>query len=284
MTAESGSNDRGLRELAQRLLTHAHPEGPTSVEVLLRRLPESVALEIPMPPGSLLLGSVLHSRQGRPTLMEAVFDSEREPHEVVTAYAPELAQRGWNAFEGFGGMQGGFVPGGMGEGRSFRRDNGGPVLMVVGRAGIGKPTDLRLRLDWEIIRHLPEMRRHGRPEGAERLPTLGPPSGILLRGGGSGGGGGTWHSEASVETDLPVAELQSHFALQLERADWKRVGGSADDTVGWSSWQLPGEGNWTGILLVLATRPHERFLYVRIEASVPSEGGYHVGGMTFTGG
>jgi len=215
MTAESGSNDQGLRELAQRLLTHAHPEGPTSVEVLLRRLPESVAVEIPMPPGSHLLGSVLHSRQGRPTLMEAVFDSEREPHEVVTAYEPELAQRGWNAFEGFGGMHGGFVPGGMGEGRSFRQDNKGPVLMVAASAGKAKPTDLRLRLDWEIIRHLPEMRRHGRPEGAERMPTLGPPSGIFLRGGGGGGGGapGTLKRASRPICRWPSCSLTSPCSL-----------------------------------------------------------------------
>lgn len=280
MTAESGSDEQMLQDLAQRLLSHPHPEGPTSAELFLRRLPESLALKIPLPPASQLLGGVLHSRRQRPTLMEALFDAEREPEEAVAAYERVLAELGWNSFERFGGMGGGFVPGGMGIGRSFRHGDEGPVLMVAAMAREAKRTELRLRLDWEIIRHLPEMRMHGRPEGAERMPTLHPPEGMPLRGGGGGGGGGSWHSEASLETDLPVAELQPHFDKQLERAGWNHVSGSADDVVAWSSWQLPGEGGWHGILLVLASQPGERFLYVRIEANEPRDGGGGISTMS----
>jgi len=137
-----------------------------------------------------------------------------------------------------------------------------------------KPTDLRLRLDWEIVRHLPEMRRQGRPEGAERMPALHPPAGLPMRGGG-GGGGGTWQSQANIETDRPVADLLTHFDQQLERAGWKRVSGSADDVVGRSSWQLPGDRDWRGILIVLAAfGDRERALYLRIEASDQRNGGW----------
>lgn len=280
MTAKSGSDEQMLHDLAQRLLSHPHPEGPTSAELFLRRLPESLALELPLPPASKLLGGALHSRRQRPTFMEAVFDAERGPEEAVASYEKVLAEHGWSAFEQFGGMGGGFVAGGMGIGRSFRHGDEGPVLMVAATIREAKQTDLRLRLDWEIIRHLPEMRMHGRPEGAERMPALHPPEGIPLRGGGGGGGGGSWHSEASLETDLSVAELQSHFAMQLERGGWKRVAGSSDDVVAWSSWQLPGEGGWHGILLVLAARPGERFLYLRIEANDPRDGGRHISSVS----
>jgi hypothetical protein len=280
MTAQSGSDENLLRDLAQRLLTHPHPEGRTSVELFLRRFPDSLPLELPLPSASKLVGGALHARQQRPTLMEAVLDADGEPDEAVAAYERELAEHGWNAFEQFGGMGGGFVPGGMGIGRTFRRGDEGPVLMVAATTREAKQTDLRLRLDWEIIRHLPEMRMHGRPEGADRMPALHPPEGIPLRGGGGGGGGGSWHSEASLETDLPVAELQSHFAKQLERAGWNRFAGSSDDVVGWSSWRLPGEGGWHGILLVLAARPGNPFLYLRIEANEPRDGGGHIASMS----
>jgi len=280
MTAESGSDEQMLHDLAQRLLSHPNPDGPTSVELFLGRFPESLGLEIPMPPASTLLGVALHSRRQRPTLMEAVFDAEREPEEAVAVYERVLAGHGWNSFEQFGGMGGGFVPGGMGIGRAFRRGDEGPVLMVAATTRESKRTDLRLRLDWEIIRHLPEMRMHGRPEGAERMPALHPPEGIPLRGGGGGGSGGSWQSEASLETDLPVAELQSHFARQLERAGWNRAAGSADHVVAWSSWELPGGGGWHGILLVLGARPGERFLYVRIEANEPRDGGGHISSIS----
>jgi hypothetical protein len=273
MTGDTGA-DEMLRELAQRLLTHPHPEGPTSVELFLGRLPDTLALEFPLPPDARLLGSALHSQRGRPTQMQAVLDAGRDPQEVVAAYERQLADSGWNPFEGFGGMSGGFVPAGIGLGRSFRRGDHGPVLMVSVSGHELKPTDLRLRLDWEIIRHLPDMRRHGRPEGAERMPALHPPAGLPMRGGGGGGGGGTWQSQASIETDRPVGDLQSHFDQQLQRTGWKRIAGSADDVVAWSSWQLPGEGSWRGILIVLAAfGRNERALYLRIEASDAGNGG-----------
>ncbi len=141
-------------------------------------------------------------------------------------------------------------------------------------------SDLRLRLDWEMVRHLPEMQRPGRPEGWERLPPLAPPAGVPLRGGGGGGGSGSWHSEATVETDLPVPDLEVHFLRQLEAAGGTRLAGTADDVAAWSSWRLPGEGDWGGILLVLAAfKPAERFLYVRIAAGDAGDGGGHSTGM-----
>ncbi len=56
MTAQSGSDEDLLRDLAQRLLTHPHPEGRTSVELFLRRFPKSLPLELPLPSASMLLG------------------------------------------------------------------------------------------------------------------------------------------------------------------------------------------------------------------------------------
>jgi hypothetical protein len=53
------------------------------------------------------------------------------------------------------------------------------------------------------------------------------------------------------------------------------VRGSVDDTVGWSSWLLPGDGQWHGLLLVLAAfRPGEQSLTLRVEQSETSEEGW----------
>lgn len=273
------SDEQLLKELVQRLLTHPHPEGRTSVQLFLRHLPESLGVDFPLPSGSQLVGSALHSRREQPTRMDAVFDTEREPEVAVAGYERELAERGWSPLERFGGMGGGFVPSGLGIGRAFRHGDVGPALMISARSREARPTDLRLSLDWEMIRHLLEMRMHQQQEGAERMPTLQPAEGMPMRGGGGGGGGGSWHSEATVETDQPVADLHAHFAQQLERAGWKRVAGSVDDVVGWSSWQLPGDGAWRGIFLVLEARPGRRFLYVRVESDDASGGGGHYGPM-----
>ncbi|HEV2033789.1 MAG TPA: hypothetical protein VGU71_06260 [Candidatus Dormibacteraeota bacterium] len=139
----------------------------------------------------------------------------------MAGYQMELLARGWTVFEAFGHRPGGFTSGEMGEGNAYRRGGQGPLLMVAAIDREAAPTELRLRLDWEMIRHLPQMQRHGVPAGQERMPSMYPPAGVELRGGGGGGGGGgdgNWHSDASVETSMPVAELESHFAAQLERA------------------------------------------------------------------
>jgi hypothetical protein len=235
-----------LKALAEKLMTHPHPEGPTSIELLLRRLPAEWGAT-PGPPGAELLGSALHSRRGRPAHIEAIYTAEGDPQSALDRYDAALKESGWGLFAGYGGMHGGFVPGGLaGVHQSYRYKDEGPILMVTVLEGGTNVSDLRLRLDWDMARHLPEMRMHGRPEGAERLPPLAPPSGVPLRGGGGGGG--------------------------------RRLAGTADDVAGWSSWRLPGEGGWGGILLVLAAfKPAERFLYVRIAAGDAGDGGYTTG-------
>jgi len=269
-----------LKALAEKLMTHPHPEGPTAIELLLRRLPGEWGA-VPFPPGAELLGSALHSRRGRPVQIEAIYAAEGDPQSALNRYEAALKESGWGVFAGFGGMHGGFVPSGLaGAHQPYRYKDEGPILMVAVLEGGTNVSDLRLRLDWDMARHLPEMRRPGRPEGWERLPPLAPPAGVPLRDGGGGGGSGSWHSEATVETDLPVPDLEVHFSRQLEATGWTRLAGTADDVAAWSSWRLPGEGDWGGILLVLAAfKPGERFLYVRIAAADAGDGGGHWTGM-----
>jgi hypothetical protein len=264
----------GLKELAERLLTHPHPDGPTSVELFPGRLPGAWG-EVPAPTGARLLGSAMHMRRDRPAVVEAVFDGEADSMALIARYETELGRSGWNALEAFGGMHGGFMPGGMmGLGRAFRRGDEGPILMVSAIDREGGTTDLRMRLDWEMARHLPEMRHH-HPEGSDKIPPLHPPPGVPLRGGGGGGGSGTWHSTATIETEMPPVDVESHFARQLERAGWARAAGSGDGIAAWSSWHLPGQGDWRGILLVLAAfAAGERFLYVWVAGDDSGAGGY----------
>ena len=108
--------------------------------------------------------------------------------------------------------------------------------------------------------------------GSERMPSLHPPAGISLKPRGGGGGGDGWFSQAVVETDRSVADLEAHFATQLAAAGWSRVNGRADEVVGWSSWRLPGEGDWRGLLLVLAAfGSMQRSLQLSIEAGEPND-------------
>ena len=280
MDRVSRSEAEEWKELAQKLMTHPHPEGPTSIDLFLGRMPDEWGA-VPMPPGARLSGGALHSRRRQPMQIEAIFESDGDAKSVLSRYEGALTGVGWAVFE-FGGMRGGFVPGGMtGVGQTYRQGDKGPILMVAALDGGADATDVRLRLDWEMARHLPDMHMHDRAEGAERLPALSPPLGVPLRGGGGGGTSGSWHSEATVETDLPVPDLETHFSRQLEAAGWTRLAGTADDVAGWSSWRLSGDGDWGGILLVLAAfKADERFLYVRIASGDASNGCWYSSGMT----
>ena len=253
-------------ELARRLLDQAPSD--MSVDVVVAALPASHADEVPMPLGARLLGSLLRSRRGRPMHLEAVFDAPGDPATVVGSYQKDLHMRGWELVEGLPGpMHGGFVHSAAGDGIMLRRGGQGPVLMVAALAQEGKPGDLRVRLDWEMPRHLGDW-RPVRPQGFERMPSLRAPSGTDLQPHGAGGGSGRWHSEATIDTDKPISELEERFASQLAAAGWIRLDGRSDETIGWSSWRLPGEGGWRGLLLVLAPfGPRERSLWLSVEAS-----------------
>ncbi len=259
-------------ELARRLLDHAPSD--MSVDVVVAALPSGHADEVPMPSGARLLGSLLRSRRERPMYVEAVFDAPGDPATVVGSYQRELHSRGWELLEGLpGAMHGGFVPGTAADGVMLRRGGQGPILMVAAMTLKGGQVDLRVRLDWEMPRHLDD-RRPVRPQGFERMPSLRAPAGTDLQPRGAGGGGGRWHSEATIDTDHPIAELEEHFGSQLAASGWTRLDGRSDETIGWSSWRLPGEGGWRGLLLVLAPfGPRARSLWLSIEASEPDDDG-----------
>lgn len=271
-------------ELAKRLLTHV-PGGP-SVEVVVGGLPPGLTVELPLPAGGRLLGSVLRSRGSGPMYLEAVFDASGDPAQVVAVYEKELKASGWETVESWpGSMRGGFVPGPTAEGMSFRLAGQGPMLLVAAIADENNSVDVRVRLDWEMPKHLDDSRRlQFRPPGAERIPDLHPPAGVSLESRGGGGGGDRWHSEAIVHTERSVVELEAHFAAQLVAAGWARLEGRADNVVGWSSWRLPGENEWRGLLLVLAafgSRQRSLWLGVETTASDGGDGGGFTSTMAF---
>ena len=70
------------------------------------------------------------------------------------------------------------------------------------------------------------------------------------------------------QTEMPVRELEAHFGKQLASAGWRRLAGAADETTGWSSWDVPNPGGWRGFLLVVSPFPGWRSMSVRVETIV----------------
>ncbi len=79
MTADPKSDEARLRELAERLMTHPHPEGEITTQLFVGELPDGLGTDIPLPERAVLVGSQLRRLAGRMASMEAVFDVDGEP-------------------------------------------------------------------------------------------------------------------------------------------------------------------------------------------------------------
>jgi hypothetical protein len=137
MTTHPTLDEPTLRELAERLLHHPHPDGPTSVELVVGGLPDSVPATLPLPAGARVSGSALYSRGDQRLSMSAVFDVPEALTVALTKCEAELTRHGWTTPEDFRPMHGGFVSSEMGEWRSYREGDQGPDLTAVVRARDG---------------------------------------------------------------------------------------------------------------------------------------------------
>lgn len=283
-----------LRELVERLLSPPVPL-PTGevprVRLLPGALPPELTFDLPMPPGGRLIGSAVRPafekdpRAPSGVNVEVVMDAPGTPADVMAFYQSALAERGWSAppfARGPGG--GGFQPTATPASAAFCQGESGPWLSMNVFPRETGPSDVRVSVNTGSPGpcsgpRVPPGVHLGPPPGFELLPPLFAPRAVRLYGSGimSGPGGpegpGRWFSDATAETDMPVADLEAHFARQLEAAGWTRLGGRMDGPLTWSTWAVPGEGDWQGFLYVLeGPGPNRRSLHVEVASASAQEG------------
>jgi hypothetical protein len=54
-----------------------------------------------------------------------------------------------------------------------------------------------------------------------------------------------------AQTDISAADLEADLSLQLEDAGWTKVDGGIDGPAAWSTWDVPADGNWQGLLFIV---------------------------------
>jgi len=266
-TAPETERERRLRELAGRLLAHPGPDGKRTAELFLAELPPDTPADLIAPKEMDLVGSLARRRDRQITSVEVILDGTSAVSEFLIGYDRDLVSHGWRRWERPFREPSGFHAGsGMGPTAIFVNDAAVSALWIDAREADGGRTEVGLRYDRENAADMVNMPRPG-PESPEWdvLPELRPPPGIKLQSQGSHGGGGSWTSEARAQTEMPVPDMEAHFAKQLTAAGWRRIGGAADEATGWSSWEVPKPGNWHGLLLVLSPFPGWRALLVRAE-------------------
>ncbi len=273
LAATPVTDDALLRELAERLLsqTVGPPGQPIPAPQLLPgALPDDLPLTLPAVPDARLLGSVARRADGRLFTADIVYDAPGAPADLVALYERALAPQGWVvALTGGGGPAYGFQPSTGANGRAFCAPQGTTgYLTVQATARADAPLDLRLRLD--LANQGPCGQGSGgptRPPGSERLPALAAPAGVQIAPSGGGGGGNRFTSSAYATSALPVDALHDAYAEQLAAAGWTRVEGGVDGPLAWSTWRIPGAGDFAGFLYVLRTAtPNQAELYVQAAA------------------
>jgi hypothetical protein len=187
-------------ELLHRLMTSSPPFTPLerAVELVVGGLPAALVDEVPLPSGGRLVGSQLTSHQGRLSELQVVLDVRGSTAEALRACERELRERGWDPVEDLPGPMhhGGFVSGAAGDTRMLRRGGQGPILWVAAGTIDETLTDLRVRLDWQMPRHLEERGGRGMQlPSLNRMPRLHPPKGVAMEPRGGAGGVGWFSSQ-----------------------------------------------------------------------------------------
>lgn len=264
-----------IEELAVRLLSYQWLAGPSpTVQLLAGQVPSDLPLELPQPPDARLLGSATYRRDGRPSQVVVVLDTGASPEETIDFYRREMPVRGWSPAPLGWAPGGGFVPATVLATAAFCRSQAGPWLSVSARPQEVGPTAVRIEID--LLTPGPCREPAGRiPDAGDRVPPLTVPPGVRLYPDGGGGSDHDWSSNALAETELSAADLEAHFARQLETRGWERLAEGAGRPVAWSLWRLPGEEDWQGILTVAEWPGRNlRSLSIRIQSSAMVEGGW----------
>lgn len=272
-----------IRELAERLLTHLVPGSAVPTTTLLPgRLPDDPDLSVTSPPGARVIGSLIREPGWQlPRDIEVVVDAPGSEVPMLRFYEEQFGQRGWRVAPQFGHRPGGFMAGPEGEGRMLKRGDDGLAIFLSARPVKAGWVEVRLHTQWIP----PEAEFHGPRPGQDLIPDLRQPAGVHVLNATGGGSDRNWRSEAVVETAKTVAELEAHFASQLEKAGWERRAGGAAGPLAWSSWAVPRKGEWYGYLFVVeAPGENRRSLWVQIESMRDRHGGWHAATSALSSG
>jgi hypothetical protein len=253
-----------ITELAQRLIAppFPNPDGTIQSATLIpSALPKDAPFDMPVPPNGRVVGSVLRQR-GTSMSFDVVLDVTGKADEITSFYERELGSKGFNPPPTFQQpQQGGFVSSiGPASGKMFCKADVGPYVSVTVFGKASGPNDVRTHYEPANPNQGTPCSQKGGPGGppATRLPALRPPDGVTLQGSGGGFGGNRQSSDATALTSKGVGELESYFAQQLVAAGWTRINGKADGPIAWSTWKVPGDGDWQGLLLIIESPGKDR--------------------------
>jgi hypothetical protein len=278
---EPDTNMSLLHELALRLATYPGDPRVDDPQLLVGQLPPGLSIEIPLPDGSRVLGSLLRSQEN----IDIVLDCALSPDGVMQFYNERLTANGWNELETMRPMHGGFVHSGFPMFRNhavYCRGSQGPAFTINAHDGKHGHANVRIDLDGNNefspcsqSNRMQQRRMHR--DLQQLIPPLVAPKGARQTGGGGGGSGDSWHSTATLETDYDLPTLATHYNGQLAKGGWTLSDEGQAGPLSWSTWTFKDEEQepWSGLFFILKTPGKERkyALELRIEWDKKDAGG-----------
>ena len=260
-----------LAELAARIISPPYPmpDGSSQTATLHPgALPPNAGFDLPIPPGARLIGSVLRQRTNANPSFDTVLDVSGSADDVTSFYERELGKKGLTTPPAPQQMQPGGFQGtaGPAKGSMFCKGDGLPYVSVSVFTRPSAANDVRIHFEpaqtasAQQFMGSPCSQKGGPPQGmpAQRLPALRAPDGVLLQASGSSMGGARQQSDAVATTPKTAAELESFFSQQLAAAGWTRVAGGSNTPLAFSTWKVPGDGDWQGVLIVIEMPAKDR--------------------------
>ncbi|KAF5422533.1 MAG: hypothetical protein C5S45_02255 [Candidatus Methanocomedens sp.] len=252
ISISSSSDNYSSAELLtfiERMFTYP---GIMNISLFPGEIPGDLPVVVPIPEDAVVIGSSVYTSEYQQ--IQIILDIPEGPDEIVDFYKNNLEKAGWNETEGFYPEESGFTSFYMPESTIFCRFEGeGPSLTITSYASNGdEPTDVRLNLDTNprnpICRMISDPYQ-GFHRAENVIPVLKPPKGAQQRGGGGGGGDDQYNSEATLETELSVFELEDHYQNQLVEAGWELKENVSSSSIALSKWSFTDElgDQWSGI-------------------------------------
>lgn len=230
------------------------------VQLLPGMLPEQMPVQLPLPRGSKVFGSVLIGG----TEIGVVVDSPLTAEEVMAFYRQALATQNWTAMD-VSGMERGFMEWSNGsffcQGSNdtsiaitaYPRENGSDIRVGISTDPECSPCSFWGSDDW--LKPIPKL--------------VAPKNATLSNQNFVGGCGNQVMASADVKTESNSSALAAHFADQLIAANWTSTSQEESGPAAWSTWEFEDEEGliWDGFLTVLEVAGSEDRRFVMMQAS-----------------
>lgn len=257
-----------VHELALRLLAPREFADPnwTPGELLVGQLPPDLAADMPVPPNSRVLGSLVRGRAH----VDIELDTDLSAEQVRGFYTERLTATGWRVVDPQWRMQGGFSYGSApAQHTLFCRGKRGPAITVAASEQAGKPTEVRITVVLDA-RQSPCAHTEDMHNPWSMLPELRPPANAHQMPSGGSGGSDSVISMATLTSELNVAAVAAHYHEQLAAVGWTEETAEQQGAVAWSRWAFVDKSGdaWRGMFVLLHTSTAPSQYSVQLHAQV----------------